>query len=297
MSLPIYKCPICSEKADCIGQVKGKIPPIRIFSLYHCPNCRFSFYPEYRVDYEAIYSKEYYQGLGADPLANYEFDHFNPLITLRQYEWLGLTRVFKSLVKDWPSASWLDYGCGFGSLVNYGRKLSINIFGYEPYGKPPVSETGGEVAQNPIILSDQDLAGRSFDFITSIEVIEHVADPLAFLRGLHALLKPGGVLFLTTGNARQFKGKMTKWSYSIVPDIHVSFFEPETLALALRKTNFQPSFVGYLPGFTDIIKYKILKNLHFKKNSRFFNIFPWSFISALVNIRYQITAMPIGIAV
>jgi SAM-dependent methyltransferase len=290
-------CPICANNTSFIGHIKGRIPPFKTFSLCHCPNCHFSFIPDYRADYETIYSEEYYQGRGADPLVNYEFDHREPELTLRQYEWNGLTRVFQSLVKG-PQPSWLDYGCGLGSLVSYARRREFSAFGYEPYASSRNSASTLEESPSgqPLILSPQDLAGRSFDFITAIEVIEHVADPLAFLGQIRPLLKPGGVLFLTTGNAKPFRARLTNWSYASCPDVHVSFFEPETLALAFAKTNFRPVFAGYLPGFSEIIKYKILKNLKFKKRSFIFDLLPFSIISYLTNIRYQVTAMPIGIA-
>jgi 2-polyprenyl-6-hydroxyphenyl methylase/3-demethylubiquinone-9 3-methyltransferase len=44
------------------------------------------------------------------------------------------------------------------------------------------------------------MADTGFDLITSMEVIEHVADPAAFIRALAAKLAPGGVMILSTPN-------------------------------------------------------------------------------------------------
>lgn len=44
------------------------------------------------------------------------------------------------------------------------------------------------------------LIAESFDAITSIEVVEHLENPRAFLRECSQLLRPGGLLFLTTPN-------------------------------------------------------------------------------------------------
>ena len=69
--------------------------------------------------------------------------------------------------------------------------------------------------------------------VTAIEVMEHVIEPMVTLPRIAALLRSGGLLFLTTGNAEPFRGRLAKWSY-VKPDIHVGFFEPGTLATALR---------------------------------------------------------------
>jgi 2-polyprenyl-6-hydroxyphenyl methylase/3-demethylubiquinone-9 3-methyltransferase len=45
----------------------------------------------------------------------------------------------------------------------------------------------------------EDMSGR-FDLVTSMEVIEHVAEPQTFLNSLAARLAPGGLLVLSTPN-------------------------------------------------------------------------------------------------
>jgi 2-polyprenyl-6-hydroxyphenyl methylase/3-demethylubiquinone-9 3-methyltransferase len=44
------------------------------------------------------------------------------------------------------------------------------------------------------------LDGARFDLVTSLEVIEHVTDPRAFVQGLARALAPGGMMILSTPN-------------------------------------------------------------------------------------------------
>jgi 2-polyprenyl-3-methyl-5-hydroxy-6-metoxy-1,4-benzoquinol methylase len=47
-----------------------------------------------------------------------------------------------------------------------------------------------------------------FDLVTSVEVIEHLENPTAFLRSISRLLKPGGVAILTTPNVENVPARL-----------------------------------------------------------------------------------------
>ena len=93
--------------------------------------------------------------------------------------------------------------------------------------------------------------------------------------------------------AEPFRGRLGKWSY-VQPDIHVGYFEPGTLATALRGVGLQPAFPGYMPGFTDLLRYKILKNLRQKRRHAVEGIIPWPLVARAVDCRYRVSAQPIA---
>ncbi|HHQ4552580.1 TPA: class I SAM-dependent methyltransferase [Aeromonas veronii] len=105
-----------------------------------------------------------------------------------------------------PPASGLDFGCGPGpALVAMGREAGYQMAGYDKF-----------YADFPELLT------RQYDFITSTEVIEHIAEPRAVLEQLWACLKPGGVLVLQTQRVlgdERFKN----WRYRHDPT-HIVFF-------------------------------------------------------------------------
>ena len=289
-------CPICSGPTRQSGSRVGAYKPDQTFLYFSCESCRFSFVANPWVEFDKIYSKEYYEGRGADPLVDYLFELENADSCIRRYEWEGLCQIVSHLTRpNTENLRWLDYGCGNGSLVRFARKqLGHGCIGFDEGYIADLSRGLGI----PILKRD-DLRQmkNSFDIVTAIEVIEHVIDPLPFLRQIRSLLKLNGILFLTTGNARPWRNKISDWSYASVPEVHVSFFEPGTLAVALEKTGFKPEYRGYLPGFSAVIKFKVLKTIRRRYGSAILDLLPWDMIARVVDMRYGVTQHPIGIAV
>ena len=124
-------------------------------------------------------------------------------------------------------------------------------------------------------------------------MLEHVDNPLAVLGHIRALLKPGGLFFFTTGNAEVRRGHLLSWDY-FVPEIHISLYEPGTLARALTAAGLQPEFHGFLPGFVDIIRFKALKNLRITKSAWWQDWLPWPLLARLLEARLRLSAHPVG---
>lgn len=198
--------------------------------------------------------------------------------------------IYHRLSAENSKKRWLDFGCGLGGLVRYGRALGLDISGYD-------SSAEDGRGDGSHILGRCQLIGNKWDFVTAIEVVEHSIEPVGLLREIRALMNPGGILFVTTGNAKPWRNKFSTWSYASCPDVHVSFFEPETLALALEQAGFRAEYPGYLPGHSTLIKNKVLKNLGFTNKSRFFDLLPWPLMARVVEARYQVSALPIGVAI
>ncbi len=222
---------------------------------------------------------------------DYAYEEEHPRETIRHYEWRGIARVVGALAPPSPSQRWLDFGCGMGGLVEYcHRELGVDAVGHED------GWAAGRARERGVPMLDAEgLTAQegTFDVVTAIEVIEHIPDPVAALARIRRMLRPGGVLFLTTGNARPHRGRIDRWAY-VIPEIHVSFFEPLTMATALERAGFRPQYPGYGPGFTDVIRFKLLKNLRVRRRSRIESAMPWPVIARVVDRRYGISAHPVG---
>ena len=102
----------------------------------------------------------------------------------------------------------LDVGCGAGLLAEPLARLGAKVTGID--ASPEVTAIAHQHAEAGGLSIDyrsgdvQALDGQ-FDLITCMEVIEHVADPAAFVKALARRLAPHGLLVMSTPNA-------TSWS-------------------------------------------------------------------------------------
>jgi 2-polyprenyl-6-hydroxyphenyl methylase/3-demethylubiquinone-9 3-methyltransferase len=97
-----------------------------------------------------------------------------------------------------------DMGCGAGLLCEPLARLGAKVVGIDAAPENVVAARLHAEGQGLTIDyrtgSIDVLGAEPFDLITSLEVVEHVDDPAAFVRGLADALAPGGLLILSTPN-------------------------------------------------------------------------------------------------
>ena len=98
----------------------------------------------------------------------------------------------------------LDVGCGAGLLAEPLARLGARVTGLDAspeliaVARAHAAATGLEIDYRAGEIAKQE---GQFDLITCLEVIEHVADPAAFVKALARRLALGGLLILSTPNA------------------------------------------------------------------------------------------------
>lgn len=100
----------------------------------------------------------------------------------------------------------LDIGCGGGLLCEPMARLGAEVVGADaaggnlPVARMHAAQSGLEIDYRHTTAEALGASGARFDVVLNMEVIEHVADPGAYLAACHDLLEPGGLHLCSTIN-------------------------------------------------------------------------------------------------
>ena len=100
----------------------------------------------------------------------------------------------------------LDIGCGGGLIAEPMRRMGAEVVGVDASEKNiktaqlHAQQSGLTIDYRATTAEALVAQGEAFDIVLALEVVEHVADPAAFIASCAALVKPGGLLVMTTLN-------------------------------------------------------------------------------------------------
>lgn len=137
-----------------------------------------------------------------------------PMASLHRLNPLRLRFIRGAIDAHWPDVAAslaplsgrraLDAGCGAGLLCEPLARLGAEVTGVDAApenvaaARAHAQGSGLDISYVTGELAVLDIG--TFDLVTSLEVIEHVADKRAFLASLAAVLEPGGLMVLSTPN-------------------------------------------------------------------------------------------------
>ena len=79
---------------------------------------------------------------------------------------------------------------------------------------------------------------EQFDVCVLSDVLEHVRFPMRLLKNIHNLLKPNGVLFITTPSTGSLSARVMRSKWVEFKPEHLTYFNPETIQTLLFKSDF-----------------------------------------------------------
>lgn len=221
-------CPACGDTGPkrTVVAVKSLLPPHPMLTFATCKRCATRFIPGYVTpDYGDIdvsdYATRFYieQGAGVDHLA----------------------RPASAMAARGHVGRYLEIGCGYG----FGVDFAARAFDWDSRGIDPSSIARQGARDLGIRIEGMHLEPGTekevgtFDGIVAMEVIEHVPNPVDFLKTLKAHLSPGGALFMSTPNAAIIDDrKHPMLAAALSPGYHITMFSRDGLALAMKTAGF-----------------------------------------------------------
>ncbi len=138
-----------------------------------------------------------------------------------------------------PTGRLLDIGVGFGHFFVAAQGGPWEVHGIdiaEPVARYVKNHHGLEITLGPL---EGRYPNAYFDCLHMKDVIEHVCDPLPFLRECARIVRPGGLLVVDTLNIDSLVARIAgaRYTGAFIPG-HVSYFSPATLRRALSLTGF-----------------------------------------------------------
>ncbi len=201
------------------------------FPILKCAACGFMFavLPE-GYDLTALYKQDSYWSEGGEIHYLDGYDHY----------WRGVRRYYEARLPRIRAlargARMLEIGCADGKFLALARRRGFEVCGIEL--SHTMRERCREALGCPVYASIDELPAAipPFDCVVAFEVIEHMADPAAFMRQVRELVAPGGLAALSTPNFDCEAAVSTPQEFMhFSPPAHVCYFGAATLRACVER--------------------------------------------------------------
>lgn len=148
----------------------------------------------------------------------------------------------------------LEIGPGFGTFAALAQQSgefdAVTVVERTPEMAEACRAKGLEVIDSPLEDVDPGRFGVA-DVAACFEVLEHVFDPLAFMRDVSRVLRSGGLFVFTCPNGQGFDTQMLEAASPSVDTEHVNLFHPASVAILLARAGFEV-LASETPGRLDV---------------------------------------------
>jgi len=224
--LEFIKCNLCgSEDTRPVKEIDG-------WHIVSCGRCGFCFLNPRPIQVEQVYEK-----VDESRWHRRESQDSRP----RELFFAGqLKAIEKALGPVNGGRCILDFGCGTGQFLDVALARGWETHGLEP---DPLTETIEARGHKTYIgqLQEVEIEEAYFDAVFCSAVFEHLHNPATQLQSLFEIIKPGGVLLITS--VPNFGSATIRMNianfYANSPPGDVNFFTPKSMAKMVEANGFQ----------------------------------------------------------
>lgn len=208
-------------------------------TVWKCLSCSAGFLEQGLADYESAAYRKMVEN--DDSPAGY----------YRMHDQEQLERISRLGTGDLRGKVIADIGCGAGSFLDLVKGFAGTTLAVEPARSYYAELKKKEHVHFPYCKDALRSWKGKADLAVCFTVIEHVADPLLFLKEIRALLKPNGELLLSTPNA-------DAWLLDFIPDfynpffyrhVHQWYFNGKSIRILGKKAGFRSVKISYMQKF------------------------------------------------
>lgn len=192
------------------------------YSLMKCSQCGLQFisYIPYDKTISSVYSN-YYKA--------WNLTKFQKQVSeMKMKTFQGYLAQIAPFVS---SGRLLDIGCATGELLEVACRLGFDVYGVEisPQGIKRCKEIFGEKKIMGDTLKKGDFPLGFFDVITISDVFEHIQEPESFINILYDILKPNGILMITTPDTSSWSNKIMGMSWPHYKQEHIYYYNSSNI--------------------------------------------------------------------
>jgi SAM-dependent methyltransferase len=183
-----------------------------------------------REELEAIYGEDFFT----------EAELFHDYVGQRDIRLASGARLSSVLAGIVPGGRLLDVGSAAGFFLEAASKhYEVTGVEFSPFAADYARrEFGHRVLTGDV--TEAGLEGEQFDVVTMWATIEHMADPLAAVRTVASVTRPGGLFVVSTGDVTGPLARLDLHGWNLMlPPYHLFFFSPATIDVVLRKAGFE----------------------------------------------------------
>ncbi|MBF0508463.1 MAG: glycosyltransferase [Deltaproteobacteria bacterium] len=223
-------CPICGRPPDSLWRV------VKGFSIMRCRDCRLAFVSPRPS--EAALTRFYSQGyFTSDSENNVGYQNYGAMEPELVKTFQRRLREIQGFIRG---GRLLDVGCGYGYFLQAAQPIFSECRGLDvaPEACEQVRRRGfpafcGELDEAPF-------ENEQFDLVAMSDLFEHIYRPQDFLDQVKRVLKPDGLLYLTTPNMAGLLARVSgrRWVSFKLPE-HVVYYTPASISKILSLAGFE----------------------------------------------------------